>query len=244
MRYLCITCEVLARMTYLCAAHSRNIVDVVLYRRGLHNTPADLRARLQERIDAADAENYDAVLMGYGLCGQATAGLVAGKKPLVIPRAHDCITLFLGSRARYNQQFIDFPGTFWYVQDYQERDDGNSGSFSGAGSDVQATATYEEYVRKYGKDNADYLMEVMGAWRQHYRRAAFIDMGVGDGSAIAKRAQDEANRRGWTYDTIAGDLILIRRLLEGDWTDDYLVVPPGGRVLMTYDSGVIGCARQ
>ena len=27
-------------------------------------------------------------------------------------------------------------------------------------------------------------MEVMGAWREHYDRAAFIDMGVGDPSAV------------------------------------------------------------
>ena len=239
-KYLCLACEVLARPLYLCAARSPHIIDIQLVQKGLHNTPAILREHLQAALDRA--EGYDAILFGYGLCGQATAGLTARAAPLVIPRAHDCITLFLGSRERYQQQFTDFPGTYWYAQDYIEREDGSGTALSmGAGSDTDLAAVYDEYVQKYGKDNADYLMEVMGAWQQHYRRAAFIDMGVADGAAVETRAQAEAARRGWTFDRLTGDLVLIRRLLNGDWEGDFLLVPPGQQVVMTYDEGVIGC---
>jgi hypothetical protein len=240
-KYLCIACEVLARPLYLCAARSPHIIDIHLVQKGLHNTPAVLHQSLQQAVDSA--QGYDALLFGYGLCGQATAGLSAGSIPLVIPRAHDCITLFLGSRERYQQQFTDNPGTYWYAQDYIEREDGSGAALSmGVGSDTDLAAVYDEYVQKYGKDNADYLMEVMGAWQQHYKRAAFIDMGVADGAAVEVRAQAEASRRGWTYDRLTGDLVLIRRLLHGDWEGDFLVVPPGQQVAMTYDEGVIGCA--
>jgi hypothetical protein len=88
------------------------MVDIELFRRGLHNEPADLRGKLQARIDALSGPPYDAIVMGYGLCGQASAGLIARGVPLVIPRAHDCITLFLGSRKRYQYQFENFPGTY------------------------------------------------------------------------------------------------------------------------------------
>jgi hypothetical protein len=240
-KYLCIACEVLARPLYLCAARSPHIIDIHLVQKGLHNTPTVLHQSLQQAVDSA--QGYDALLFGYGLCGQATAGLSAGSIPLVIPRAHDCITLFLGSRERYQQQFTDNPGTYWYAQDYIEREDGSGAALSmGVGSDTDLAAVYDEYVQKYGKDNADYLMEVMGAWQQHYKRAAFIDMGVADGAAVEVRAQAEASRRGWTYDRLTGDLVLIRRLLHGDWEGDFLVVPPGQQVAMTYDEGVIGCA--
>ena len=122
---------------------------------------------------------------------------MARKLPLVIPKAHDCITLFLGSRARYQEQFEDFPGTYWYAQDYIERDDGSGGSLAlGSGLDTNVDEVYAEYVEKYGQDNADYLMEVMGAWKQHYKRAAYIDLGIGDGSAVAAKAQEQAARRG------------------------------------------------
>ncbi len=242
MRLKCLGCEALARMVYECAARSPHIVNVELFKLGLHNTPSDLRARLQERIDAAAGKNYDAVVMAYGLCGQATEGLTARDIPLVIPRAHDCITLFLGSRERYTDQFENYPGTYWYALDYVERRVDSATALSlGSDEGVSIREAYDGFVEKYGKENADYLMETMGAWQEHYKRAAFIDMGVGDGTAVEKAAQKESERRGWTFERIAGDLVLIKRLLDGDWDSDFLVLEPGQQIAMTYDDAVIGC---
>ncbi len=245
----CIGCDVLARAIYWSAAQSPYIVDVQLLERGLHNTPAVLRNRLQGQIDTAASQGYDAIVLAYGLCGQATAGLVARGAPLVIPRAHDCITLFLGSRERYNEQFLSQPGTYWYTLDYIERRQDSSASLAlGLGSDTDLQAVYEEYVQKYGKDNAEYLMEVMGAWQSHYQRAVFIDLGIGDGSVVEAQAQAEASRRGWAFERMAGDLVLIRRLIQGDWGDgetgDFLILQPGQALSMTYDDNVIGCGEQ
>jgi hypothetical protein len=243
MKLKCLACDVLARPLYLSAAHSPHIVDIELFPRGLHNTPAILRERLQERIDAAAGQGYDAVVMAYGLCGQATAGLSAREKPVVVPRAHDCITIFLGGRERYDSQFEQQPGTYWYALDYMERDDGTGGSMGlGAGAGTEGQAVYEQYVEKYGKDNADYLMEVMGQWQAHYKRAAFVDMGLGDGSKVERMAQQDAARRGWIFEKVAGDMVLVRRLLFGDWAEDFLVLEPGQALAMTYDEAVIGCA--
>jgi hypothetical protein len=244
MRFKCITCEALARPVYLCAAHSPHIVDIELLKKGLHLNPAGLRDRLQASIDEQADQGYDAVLLAYGLCGKATAGLVAAKIPLVIPRAHDCITLFLGGRQRYQDQFENYPGTYWYAQDYIEREDGTGASLAmGSGSDTDLQATYDEYVRKYGKDNADYLMEAMGAWQKHYQRAVFIDMGIADGGLVESQAQAEAARRGWTFERMAGDLVLIRRLLKGEWDEDFLVLQPGEKIEMAYDERVLECTR-
>jgi hypothetical protein len=246
MRIKCIGCEVLARPIYLSAAHSPHTIDVEMFRYGLHQRPADLRDQLQAAIDASAKQNYDAIVLAYGLCGKSTAGLKTPDKPglkMVLPRAHDCITIFLGSRARYNQEFTQTPGTYWYVQDYIERDDGSGTSMSiGANTATGGEDTHAEYVRKYGADNADYLMEIMGAWQAHYNRAAFIDLGVGDGSAVAARAQADAARRGWNFERLAGDMVLIRRLLNGDWNEDFLILEPGQSVAMTYDESILGCA--
>lgn len=243
LRLRCIGCEVLARPLYLAAARSRHVVDVELLRRGLHEIPADLRSRLQAMIDETDATTYDAVVLGYALCGAATAGLRAGTVPLVVPRAHDCITLFLGDRERYRHEFTADPGTFWYVQDYLEREDAPGAELTGlgigAGSEDEMKATHAEYVERYGRDNADYLMEVLGAWRSHYDRAAYVDMDVADGSHVEERARTDAERRGWRFEKVAGDVILVRRLLEGDWERDFLVVRPGERVVMSYDDDVV-----
>lgn len=241
MRLKCIACEVLARSLYLCAARSAHIIDIELVPKAQHNHPPILRALLQARIDAAEAGNYDAILMGYGLCGQSVAGLGARTNRLVIPRAHDCITLFLGSRDRYQEQFERIPGTYWYVQDYIERDETGGGLSLGSGISMDAQAEYESCVEKYGKDNADYLMEVMGAWQKHYQRAAFIEMGIGNSSPAEAKARDEVARRGWMFERLTGDLVLLRRLLEGDWDEDFLIVPPGQKINMTYDEIIVGC---
>lgn len=242
MRFRCLTCEALARPVYWCAASSPHIVDVELVRRGLHERPNDLRSQLQAMIDDTPSTKYDAVLLVYGLCGQATAGLKAGTVPLVVPKAHDCITLFLGSRARYQEQFALNPGTYWYSYDYIERKDGASTSLAMGSNDVELKATYETYVQKYGQDNADYLMEVMGAWKAHYNRAAFIDLGVGDASVVEQEARQEAQRRGWSFDRLAGDITLIRRLVNGEWDADFLSVPPGKKIVMTAGEDVLTIA--
>jgi hypothetical protein len=240
MKLFTLACEVLARPLYLCAARSPHIVDIQLIERAQHNYPKKLRQTLQDHLDRI--QGYDAVLLGYGLCGQAIAGLQARHIPLVVPRAHDCITLFLGNRSRYNQQFSEQPGTFWYALDYIERDQNSASALSmGIGSDNDLQAEYDKYVEKYGKENADYLMEVMGAWQAHYQRAVYIEMGVGDGASVEARARAEAERRGWAFERLEGDLVLLRRLLAGDWENDFLVVPPGGTIKMAADEGVIRC---
>ena len=65
----------------------------------------------------------------------------------------------------------------------------------GAVSDAEARATYEEYVAKYGEDNAAYLMEALGGWRSHYDRAAYVDMAVADPGAAAAVEAARARRR-------------------------------------------------
>ncbi len=240
MRILALTCEVLSRCVYLCAARSPNIVDVQLNRRGLHDNPPNLREILQGQLDTIGPP-YEAVVLAYGLCGGATAGLRAGAIPLVVPRAHDCITLFLGDRRRYLDEFTTHPGTFWYVQDYVERTD-DASAFTGVGavSDSGMRAAYEEYVEKYGADNADYLMETLGGWHEHYSRAAFVDMGIGDAAPVEELARSEAERRAWSFERLAGELLLMRRLIDGAWdAADFLVLQPGERLAMSYDEAVI-----
>ena len=250
MKLKCLSCEALARMVYASAAQTPHVVDVEIFRLGLHNEPKNLRARLQQAIDENTINHkggggYDAIVLAYALCGQATAGLVAREVPLIIPRAHDCITLFLGSRARYQQEFVDHPGTYWYALDYMQRRDKAGTSLAlGSGPDTDNTniqGVYQEYVEKYGEDNANYLMEVMGAWQSHYQRAAFIDVGVGDGTPVERLAQDEAARRGWTFERVLGDLALVRNLLFGDWNEDFLIIPPGQRIAMAYDEQIMRC---
>jgi hypothetical protein len=56
---------------------------------------------------------------------------------------------------------------------------------------------------------------------------------------VENKAREEASRRGWNFDRVAGDMVLIRRLLNGDWNEDYLLLRPGEKLGMSYDAGII-----
>jgi hypothetical protein len=239
-RYTAITCEALARTIYALSAETEHTVTIQLYRQGLHNHPRNLRAILQEQIDAVPAADADAILLVYGMCGGATLGLRARDIPLVLPRAHDCITLYLGSNARYQAEFESNPGTYWYSVDYMERQDPNNRIALGATGIAELEAQYEAWVEKFGRDMADMLVEEMRKWASHYTRAAFIDTGLGDRARFEQMAIDQAAREGWVYERKQGDNRLLRMLVNGEWPDDeFLIVPPGHEIQQTTGEGLV-----
>jgi hypothetical protein len=223
--FLALTCEALARSVYAAAASTPHTVSVRLLEQGLHDHPRNLRIALQTQIDAIEAGAYDAILLAYGLCGLSTAHITARHTPLVLPRAHDCITLYLGSQERYQEEFEQHPGTYWYSVDYMER---GGGTALGAASLQDNEAQYEAWVRKFGQEAADDLVAEMRRWSQHYTRAVFIDTGLGDTEHFEQMAREKAEREGWIFERKQGNRRLMEMLLRGEWPEpEFLMVPPG-----------------
>ena len=131
-------------------------------------------------------------------------------------------------------------------QDFIERSDPTSKfSSMGSTSNDEMQTQYLEFVARYGQENADYLMEVMSSWQSHYERAAFIDMAMMDVSGFEEEARGTAGQRGWRFEKLAGDLVMFRGLLNGAWEGEpegnFLVVPPGQTVGLSYDDGIFRC---
>jgi hypothetical protein len=238
--FIALTCEALARSIYALAAESPHTISIRLFKQGLHNRPRNLRVSLQQEIDAIAPGECDAILLVYGMCGTATVGLAARHTPLVLPRAHDCIALYLGSHARYQEEFDRHPGTYWYSLDYMERlEEGNQVALGAAGL-ADGDEQYEEYVRKFGEETANLLIEEMRRWSQHYTRAVFIDTGLGDGSAYEQTARDKAEKEGWVFERKQGNRRLLSMLVNGQWSEDeFLVVPPAHQIQQSYGDGLI-----
>jgi hypothetical protein len=223
-------------------AEAEHRVDVEFLPKGLHDIGAKpMRERLQEVIDQVDATEYDAILLGYALCGTGIVGLKPNRVPLVIPRAHDCITFFLGSRARYNDYFLNHTGVYFRTTGWMERaqnlaqiEQFTVQTKNGMGQ------SYEAMVEKYGEENAKFLWEEIGNYVRNYSQLTFIEMGVEPNPTFEAGAEKEAVERGWRYEKVQGSLELLRRLVAGNWNEeDFLMVKPGQQVVARYDDSVM-----
>ncbi|MFW6162064.1 MAG: DUF1638 domain-containing protein, partial [Planctomycetota bacterium] len=195
---------------------------------GLHDRPGELRRRLQEAIDRASASGEcGRIAVGYGVCGRGTVGLHARAVPLVLPRAQDCIALFLGSDAAYRREFARCPGTYyisagWFTEKVQPRS-----QRTGRPCKPRRDAHFEALAAQYGENNARAIVEFTTSWQRNYRRAAFIDTGAPGKERYASYARAMAEEFGWDYEALAGDHALLEAMLEATAsTPQVVVVPP------------------
>lgn len=236
-----ISCEIFFREVCACASRSVNHMDLEFLSQGYHDNPEVGIKRIQERIDAVPQDQFDAILIGYGLCNTMLNGLQARHTRLVVPRAHDCITLFLGSRQRYNDHFLANSGSYYYTTGWLEhRQRGGERPERRQGAGLGEVRTYEQMVEEYGEDNARFLLETMENWTQHYSRGVFIDFDFTAHLPCKEEARQICTQRGWDFEVIEGDLSLMQRFVDGAWSpDDFMVAEPGMRIEPSYDEQII-----
>jgi hypothetical protein len=246
LRLHVIACPVFQRELELLAAGAKNIITFRHLEMGLHEGSGEnLRAGLQDAIDAAPAGQCDAIAIGYGLCNRGVIGLQARSVPVVIPRAHDCIGMLLGSSRCYLAQLEAQPGTYFQSAGWLENSPLNGDlrqqNFSfGPNSNV----TREQLAEKYGAENADYLLEQFQNFTQHYKRLAFIGTPVPEAKKWEAAARGIAQQRGWKFEKLPGDLGWLKRLLDADWNEpEFLKLLPGERAGLRSDALLIGAEK-
>ena len=243
-----IACEIAFREITHLAATCPHLLDLEFITQGLHDVPRTGGSRIQACLDAVPEGKYDAVLLGYGLCGYLIRGLRARHTKLVIPRAHDCITFFLGSKERYAEVAQQCAGTYFYTSGWLEclrrrGEKANPGDAtelpSRAGIGGEVSKAFARWVAKYGEERARHLLAQIDRCTEHYTHGALIDLEFARPLGLEDQVQQICARRNWQYENIPGDLTLLRRWLEGDWdAKDFLIVPPEQAIEPSYDESI------
>jgi hypothetical protein len=177
---------------------------------GLHLRPENLRETLQKAIDKASVE-ADTIILGYGLCSLAIVGLTATNCTLVVPRVDDCIAIFLGSGAAYAEQARKEPGTYYLTKGWIEVSD-------------TLLDEYNRTAELYGEEQARRVMNIM---LKNYKRLVYIDTGAKDQARYQTFARQMADQFSLHYEEVPGSNALIKKMIDGPWGDDFVVVPPG-----------------
>lgn len=242
MKLKLICCEVFMRPACLTAARSPHTIDLEFTRLNSHVLPDVLQKLIQEKIDAAGSD-YDAVLLGFGLCGNSTAGLRAGTVPLVIPRAHDCCTIFLGSRDKFLEYFRDNLSAEWSTDGYIERGGEDYLRETEVGRQLGLGSGYAELIDKYGEENAKFIWETLHPGVES-RELTFITTPNISHHKYLDAFKSFAMEKGKQLRILEGDLRLIENLINGKWDDeDFLTVPPGKAISAIYDHKTVMCAE-
>ena len=209
-----IACEVAFRELCLCASQSNNIIDFTFMPRKLHIVgDKKMQQSLQDEIDKVDDSKYDAILLAYGLCGCGVVGLKS-KLPIVIPKADNCVSFFLGSKEKYTDIKTHYPKAFYFTSGWLERE-----IVPNSGNTSENFASYKSMIDD----------------------VIFINNGVGNIDRYKKEVEEISKSLKTSCTEIDGDNSLLLNLLNGDWNEnDFTVVLPNHQIIATNDDNIIG----
>lgn len=240
-----LACKIFQRELSQVVPSCPNVLDITFMQQDLHMDPSRLREALQQEIDRIEngddlhtnrrfMEKMDAILLGYGLCSNALVGIRSSRFPLVIPRAHDCITHFMGSKEKYAAYFEQIKGTFFYTQGWLD-----------LGLDIgraDLERKRSEYMERFDgdEDAVEYLLDIDRGMLRNYRYITYITwpgMPAASGLAMAQKCAADAGLELLQYE---GSSRLMADFVNGNWNEeDFLILQPGQTLQPSYDSMVI-----
>ena len=208
-----IACERLTRAM-------RNAPEVTYLEQGLHDTPDELRRRVQQAVDALEAKGETVIFLAYGLCGRGLTGVTGHTATLILPRVHDCIPVLLGATQEQANESSLGGGTYWLSPGWLR--------YSQTSFIQNREKRFKEYEERFGTDSAAYLIELEGSWLRNYTNACLILWeGWEDERELVRTAKAVADDAGLGYRELPGDPNFIQALLEGGKDGRFLRIAPG-----------------
>lgn len=233
VRLALLACSVFEQEIALYTRGAGHIAEVRFLEMGLHDRPGQLRATLQENLDALDArDDIAAVVLAFGLCGRGTAGLHSARHPFVLPRAHDCIAIFMGSKEAYAEHQRRCPTCYYYTPGW------NRGRR--VPGPERLAALKQELAARFESDDVEFLLAAeREQWAAH-DTVTYLELGTADAPAEAEYARKCAAGLGWKFEHLPGDPALLKDLLWGRWdAKRFQIVEPGMQLGQAPDETIL-----
>ncbi|MDR2612311.1 MAG: DUF1638 domain-containing protein [Deltaproteobacteria bacterium] len=181
----------------------------------LHERPKEMAAPLNRAAEEMMASGCERVGLCYGLCSNGTVG-VHSRGGLTVPRCHDCISMLVGSPARYMRMFAERPGTL-YVTD---------GWLRNAGDPLSIVE--KRYTPRLGAKKA---FKGMSLELANYSYICLINNGLGDVGRMRARARENCRAFNMEFVEVEADLSYFKAFVDGPWPgDDFMILGPGEKV--------------
>ena len=200
---------------FLAAAQKRahTALPVVYVDRNLHLDPSRMRQRILEALEGLP-EDVSTVLIAMGYCGGSWEGVPCGRRRIVQPVASDCISLLLATDGQPVYERKD--QTHLYIKDR----DPLQGSFK---------SIFEDYTADKPEEVAS---EIYARWQELFRGVDILDAGVYDTKSedYERRAAVDADFLQVPLAHVPGSILLLEKLVRGDWDEQFRVYGPGEAV--------------
>lgn len=208
--YVVISCHMIENELMELMAENNVSWPVYFIPPDLHGDMDKLRNYLQNIID--NVRNVDAVILTISRCGNATVGLEATSADLILPRCADCIDLLLSEDKLENRKR---PMRSIFMTE------------SWVTAMENTEYSYEHLCECHGEETAEAILKAMYDKYQYY---CLVDTGVYDTDLVKEYITPKAEMLGMEIKKLPGCCGALKKLVRGEFDDDFLIVPKGERI--------------
>ena len=172
-------------------------LDVIWLESGLHAVPVELKKELQKHIDAA--ADYDEVILGYGLCGNALIDITATHCDVLYPQTDDCISAFMCENCREAELRRD---SFFLTRGWMSMKTSDS-----------LTEQFNKVMEQYDEETAREILEMMYG---NYKRIVYLKVEDEIAPEDLAQAKQQAADMNFIFEIEPATVKLYEKLLLGD----------------------------
>jgi len=218
MKTKIIACEVMKEE--MLSIEALEDVEIQFVSMDNHLYPKKLNRQLQAIIDTS--LGYDKIILAFGLCGGAVKGLIATNCPIIIPRVHDCIAVFLTATDDCVCNFKKEVGTFYLSCGWMI-------------TERSILSDHHRILDKYGEKKA---LSILNRMYDSYKKVLFICTDCSMQDKIILESKQIAKLINVKHEMIKGKIAFIEKIVRGPWDDKNFINIEKSGIIIEEDFGI------